>query len=495
MKSICPIPLILIGLLMFFSRSQLYAQATFTKGDTLAITNGCNTALDNYMASLNAVNREYCQQQGEFEAKLQTLIGQSFLSRDSYVYNDIDAGDYKVSEYAQRFGSYHSEAELDMEHARYLLKRNAQKQLAIVIYVRQTTGFTRPGEKASSVTTALAIHWTFNLTPQTNGYQPQQYKIVKIEKEASVPAQALPYPDVQDLSALREAERSLNWTAYRLGQAIHEKLPPSVKKVIVQKFSYQKSLLTNEFSDKLADALSHHLRKDEDLTVLGQEAKEGITIKGYYQQSGELVEIIAELIDIATGKPIARLKPNRDLSVAWTEKNGLPLKPGENDEALAIQQMIGADAPARPTKPQQLSVNISTTQSIRPSQEFWESDTMSLKIRVNKPCHLRLLYLQADGKTALLWSDYEVKADAVNQEIFFPTQFQCVPPFGQETLIVTAANDSFCPIATEKNDYGVSIITGTLADAMKSFRCTRGMAPLPEKAEARLVITTRGIAK
>ncbi len=121
---------------------------------------------------------------------------------------------------------------------------------------------------------------------------------------------------------------------------------------------------------------------------------------------------------------------------------------------------------------------------------------MFVRIRVNKPSHVRLLYVQSDGKPALLWADYEIKPGDENKDVFFPTPFVCVPPFGQETLVAVASNQAFCPLKVTRNLYDVEVVEGSLADAMKSVRCTesRGIARAAEQAEARLTLTTRAVA-
>ncbi|GAA4409211.1 hypothetical protein GCM10023187_32180 [Nibrella viscosa] len=471
--------------------SVVQAQQRFTKGDSTAFIKRCHIELEDYISGLNAAGL-YCGSQGEFVQKQQTLIAQSFLDKETFVYSDLVGEGFPVQQYIQQFRLYRGEATVDPGKARYLLSRNKAGKPVVIAYVSQTTEYEKPGTSRTRKTTPLAIHYTFDLVAGSTGFEPENYKIVKIENARAIPPKAESFPADVDIIALREKERSLSWTAYRLARSIAEKLPNKQVPLVVRKFSYDNSQLTNAFSDQLADELRHRLKSDG-INVIADDRPQGQGIRGSYQQRGNQVEITTELFDLSTDKSITTLAPNRDLPVTWVLQKGLKLKPEDNDAAITTQQTITAEAPTvSPAASTPLQIALKASGRVRKSLEFWEGDTMTVGLRVNKPCFVRLVYVQTDGAVAFL-DEMEIKADQINKDILLPRQFECVPPFGQETLLAAASTTRFCPLQTQENQFGSAIIAGTLKDALKNTRCVdRGMRNLPELTETRLVLTTRG---
>ena len=79
---------------------------------------------------------------------------------------------------------------------------------------------------------------------------------------------------------------------------------------------------------------------------------------------------------------------------------------------------------------------------------------MKVFIRVNREVHIRLLYILADGRRTLLYDSYYIDQSKVNRVVEIPDEFECVPPFGAEFLVVTARSEAFPPIQTyESNGY------------------------------------------
>ncbi|WP_439413861.1 DUF4384 domain-containing protein [Larkinella sp. GY13] len=486
----------LLFLSLWGGSSAVWAQQRFTRGDSTAFIVNCRTALEDYTSALNAAGF-YCQSQGEFNSKQQILIAQSFAGKETFVFSDLMGESYPVEQYSQQFRLFKGDAETNLDREKYLLSRNKEGKLVMVTYVTQTTEFNKPGTPRTKRTTPLAIHFSFDILTESSGFEPQNYRIVKIEKAAVIPPQAVSFPVDVNLPEIRQRERSLSWAVYRLAKSITEKLPDKKKPVVVRKFSYDNSQLTNAFSDQLVNELRQRLKTDEGLTVVADDPAQGLGIRGSYRQRGGQVEIMTELFDPATDNSFAKLTPNLDLPVTWVQEKGLQLKPEQNDEVIATQQTITTGAPpasAPPveakTEPFQITMKASGT--ARKNLEFWEKDTMTVQIRVNKPGHVRLLYVQTNGEVALLWNDFEIKPGQENKDIVFPDQFECIPPFGQETLIAAASTTRFCTVETKPNEHGADIIVGTLKDALKNARCVdRGMARLPQLAETRLVLTTR----
>jgi len=490
----CPFRLLLFcGSLLLAALSVAPAAAQtsrFSKGDSIAFMVRCHDALDAYSVALNEVG--FAESAGAANGYRETLVSQSFYNPQTLVFSDLSNERYTIKEYAHQFYFYRANAQFNLNGERYQFSRSSDGKIVLISYVSQTTNFKKAGSVPSHRTTTLAIQFTFDVVIGPRGFEPQNYKIVRIDRVAAVPAGATAFPANADLNALREP--TLSWAALRLAHSLSAHLTPGAP-VVVRKFSYRNSQLTNAFSDELLGELRQRLKADEKVNVVADDLKQGVGVRGSYQQKGDLVEITAELFDLATGQTTVKVKPNMDLPVTWVQQKGLVLKPEHNDAVLATQRAIDAGAlPAELTHSEALRVTLTTTQSRQRNFEFWENDTLHVNVRVNKPCHVRLAYVQTDNVVTLLWDDFEIKPGQENKDIPFPERFQCVPPFGQETLIATVSTTRFCPVETRANSYGVDVVTGSLEEALKRVRCVaQNGGPAVQKAEARLILTTRPI--
>lgn len=480
--------LLVLTLLPKLTRAQ-----TFLSGDSLKFMAECHNALDVYQRNLNNVV-ELPLSDGEMLSFKSTLLRQCFYKPTVIVYSDLVNERFPADEYATQFYNQRTHASLNLGQETYRLNRLPDGRLEIVAFVEQNIEYGRAATRKTS-RNILGVYYNFNVFAGPNGYEPKDYRIVKIEKLASQPPQTKPLPKGIDIDSLRSRERDLSWVARRLALSIAQKLPSGTKAVHLQKFSYNNSHLTNEFSDELLSLLRHRLKTDEGINADLPNNGKGIGVRGSYTQKADLVEVTAELFDLTTEKSIVTLHPNTDLSVSWVREKGLRLKPDGTEQALATQEIITTGAPATlPPKTSKLTIQLNTSLKGR-NREFWENDTMYVQIRVNKPGHIRLLYVQADGSPTLLWPDFEVKPGQENKDIPFPEPFVCVPPFGQETLVAVASNAPFCPVKTRQNVYGVDVVDATLSDAMKNVRCTesRGFSRIVEQAETRVTLTTRAV--
>ncbi|TAE21399.1 MAG: DUF4384 domain-containing protein [Cytophagales bacterium] len=484
-------PAIYLTCTLFFALPNLLLAQAFLPGDSLKFMAECRNALDIYQRNLN--NLIESESGGEMLAYQKTLLDQCFFKPSVIVYNDLVDERFPADEYATQFYNRRSRVNLNLGGETYRLNRLPDGRLELVAFVEQQVEYGKPDRK--KIKNLLGVYYTFQVFAGQNGYEPRDYRIVKIEKLTGPPSQSRAFPKGLDIDSIRTRERDLSWVARRLALHIRQKLPASTKAVYLQKFSYKNSKLTNEFSDELLSLLRHRLNTDEGISTDSPANGQGVGIRGSYVQKADLLEVTAELFDLATDKIIVPIKPNTDLSMNWVREKGLILKPEGTDQALATQEIITTGAaPTGPPKTDKLSVRLSTSLKGK-NREFWEKDTMYVQVRVNKPGHVRLLYVQADGSSTLLWPDFEVKPGQENKDIFFPEPFVCVPPFGQETLVAVASNAAFCPVKTKQNLYGVDVVEGSLTDAMKSVRCTetRGMGRIVEQAEDRVTLTTRAV--
>jgi hypothetical protein len=464
---------------------------TFSRADSLTCLIRCRDHLEGYLVKLSSI-----AESGSPNERLDLtsgLIDEYFLQPKVLVFNEMTASrpELPIVEYASLLHPRNVRVSADVSRCRYTLGYGPQGVPLLTAYLLRTIEYDTPRQK---VTSLLSVQCTFGTTLESTGLVPKDFKIVRIQKADRVPlTAAVLSPDAEtQLSTARTSQRTLSQAARRLARSLHEHMPRGAGTVFIEKFSYDGSQLTNDFSDQLAGYLRHWLSTAEGQTVASQPTGSGMGVRGKYHEQARHVAITAELYDLTTGQTLRTLPPNTDLPMNWVEEKGLILRPGQNDQALATQQVVVSTAPAPlPTRPENLKVELRTSLNAR---EFWENDTMYVQVRVNKPCHLRLLYVQSDHTPALLWNDLEVKADQVGRDLVFPAPFVCVPPFGQEILVATASTEPFCPLKTHRNEFDVEIVDGTLAEAMQTSRCTtRGMARVLQTAEARLLLTTRPV--
>ncbi|SOD99724.1 hypothetical protein [Spirosoma fluviale] len=469
----------------------------FSRGDSLKFIIECRNAFELYITHLNGIVTD-APSPGEALFFQQTVNKEHFLSDSVRVYDDVaerEGEQYPATEYLGQF--YNKRAVLTVPFGKesYRLGRTPAGKLELVTYVEQSVEFGKVLKARIKRKNLIGVHFVFSVFAGNSGYEPKDFRIALIERIKAIPAGLAPFPTSINLDSIRARERDLSWMAHRVARAIREKLPANIKTVYLTKFSYENSNITNPFSDELMSALSFRLRTDEGLTVEPASSAQGVGVRGAYRQKADYVEVTAEIYDISTDKSLVALKPNTDLPMNWVYEKGLKLKPEGNDQAITTQQKLNEGAPPSPPgppKPDALKIQLATSAKVGKHIEFWQNDTLYVKVRVNKPCHVRLLYIQADGSPSLLWNDYEIKPGQENQDIWFPEPFVCVPPYGQETLIAVAANNSFCPVSTKQNIYGVDVLEGSLNDALKSVRCTsRAVGRVPQQAETRLVVTTR----
>ncbi|MEZ0540205.1 caspase family protein [Fibrella arboris] len=126
-----------------------------------------------------------------------------------------------------------------------------------------------------------------------------------------------------------------------------------------------------------------------------------------------------------------------------------------------------------------LSLTIRTDKG-RAGVVYLEGSRLIVEAKVNRPCHVRLVYVLADGTKTLLENDVEIKPGQENQYVrLVPgVSFICAAPFGMEYLLAYAADAPFCPLAVTPNatfyarsENGYTILVGSISEMMKAITC------------------------
>ncbi len=327
----------------------------FQPGDSLKFMAECHNALDVYRVNLDNVGT-LAESGREMLVYKQAMLRQCFYKPTVVVYSDLANEKFTADEYATQLYGQRTEVALNLDRATYRLNRLPDGRLEMVSFVEQHVTFGKPQSRQTRKN-QLGIYLAFTVFVCPTVYEPQVYRMVKIEKVNAPPAGMRPLPRGFDIDSLRSRERDLAWVARRLAIDIRKKLPAGTRSIYLQKFSYNRSDLTNEFSDQLLSTLRYRLKTDEGIQADAAPAGAAVGVRGSYVQKADVVEVTTELFEPATGKTIGTLRPNLDLSVGWVREKGLQLKPEGTDQAVATQQAITAEAPAAaPPAPETLGL-------------------------------------------------------------------------------------------------------------------------------------------
>ncbi len=215
-----------------------------------------------------------------------------------------------------------------------------------------------------------------------------------------------------------------------------------------------------------------------------------LAVRGSYRIEGERI-VLRLIVQNPSGKivgsstlrfPVDSLAPD------------IELRPRNFEQALVDRREIVAGAVIDGG----ISVEVWTNKGRNADRlVFVEGETIEFYFRVNQPCYLMLTYILATGEKVLLDESFYIGQDKVNLVVRYPTQFEPVPPFGVERLLVTAYEEK--PPAP---DVVVRTIEGVDYPVFRSMRAvystTRGIRPKarsnPDRemrvGEAALVMTT-----
>ncbi len=215
-------------------------------------------------------------------------------------------------------------------------------------------------------------------------------------------------------------------------------------------FTYQGCGVHDALSDRIFATLSRCLQKQTMVNVLSpaQSRENVLALRGSYQQALNNLQLTVDLYEPRTGR-VLKTFVNADLPLTWLSQQNLTLKPENYPQIAAIRDTLRQKPPAPQTA---LTVSVRTNRG-RSSVEYWKGDTLILEAKANRPCHVRVVYLQADGSKTLLENDFEIKPGQENQyvRVMPKDAFVCAAPFGMEHLLAYAADEAFCPLPTSPN--------------------------------------------
>ncbi|WP_342084922.1 hypothetical protein [Dyadobacter sp. OTU695] len=272
-------------------------------------------------------------------------------------------------------------------------------------------------------------------------------------------------------------------------QIIHTLPEKETWKLFIEEITFDGLGISNDFSKQLTGTLksslarmSSHIRTD-----LTDSSGPLLKLKGRYYKSGNFLKIGVQLfdgLDHATGfvqssEILLANVPNVEIEPAVKQVE-------DASRVQAIVQTGKADEPV--AREDELLLEVSTDKGYGP-QSYREGDVMTLKVRANKPCTVRMIYQDASKNLVQLRNkDFTITTDAVGKWIYMPEQFECAPPFGFEMLFAYATEGQFKPIGKTQSQNGFTFILDNLKNVVE---LTTGAGERQKIARCTIPITTQ----
>jgi hypothetical protein len=280
----------------------------------------------------------------------------------------------------------------------------------------------------------------------------------------------------------------------KLARQIIRSLPEKeVWKLFIEEITFDGLGISNDFSKQLTGTLKSSLARmsgniytDPTSTSPGSLLK----LKGRYYKSGNFLKIGVQIfdgLDHATGFALSSEILLANIPNAGIEPAGKLV-----GDASRVQAIVAAGKDDEPVaSDDELLLEVSTDKGYGP-QSYREGDTMTLKVRANKPCTVRMIYQDASKNIVQLRNkDFTIATDAVGKWIYMPEQFECAAPFGFEMLFAYATEGKFKPIEKTQSQNGFTFILDELKNVvalttenggkLKIARCTIPITTQPRR--------------
>lgn len=196
--------------------------------------------------------------------------------------------------------------------------------------------------------------------------------------------------------------------------------------IIVPSLLYQSSDFSSSFgsfaSRKLDALVSNRLSG----------GKEKLVLKGTYWEKGDDVDIYLIAQSVDTGD---KLGSGYASFPAASIPKGYELEPQNADEALKAQYAIAEGAIVDGGLQVEVWTNRGRNEDVL---VFTGGENLTLYFKVNQPAFLQVAYNLSTGEKVLLEEAFYIGMDKVNQVVRYPYDFEVVPPFGVERLMIAA---------------------------------------------------------
>jgi len=155
------------------------------------------------------------------------------------------------------------------------------------------------------------------------------------------------------------------------------------------------------------------------------------------------------------------------------------LSPANLDKNLAQDKLIKADARSG----NELKIDVRTGEFGKNMAVYRFGDRVSIQVRANKACWVHLLYLEATGTKLVIFENYYIAPDMVNQWVLVADNQEASEPAGIEQIWVQADTEKLPELNTRTERYDDKLSKTILIDSLEgTIARTRG---LKTKAQAR----------
>lgn len=473
----------------------------YTQQDQLRIADDARRLVqDKYLTNLEILTHYEAHQPPEaLQNHIRGLVRDAFRNREVLVFNEFRQSGTAyttVDEYVKDSRIYTGGKPitntLNLAQARYDFQQTTDGQPFINLYLhKQMEGTDRQG-RPFQFRYLAEFRITFLFDQQLKTYH--NYRIAGISKADRWPPTAFTVM-AADVEQAATSQKDLPAVLTELADQIKGQLPANTQKLTLELFTYQGCGVHDALSDRIFATLSRCLQKQALVNVLSpaQSQENTLALRGSYQQALNNLHLTVVLYEPGTGK-VLKTFVNADLPLTWLSQENLPLIPDNYPQIAARRDTLRQQKPA--TTRTALTVSVRTNRG-RTGVEYWEGNTLVLDVKANKPCHLRLVNLMADGRKTLLENDFEIKPGQENQYVHLTPDAVCSAPFGMEYLLVYAAEEAFCPLPNRPNptlyvreEDGYQLLIGSMPALIEAVTCTRNQS---EVAQDRLQITTRSL--
>lgn len=281
---------------------------------------------------------------------------------------------------------------------------------------------------------------------------------------------------------------SLSDISYFMASGIKFQLENPDITIRLVNFTYEDSRMASSFSKRLTDMLEKELIGQKLQVIRNpismQKSTKNATavLSGTYWKEDKYIKTITILRDAKTLQAIASSESL--LPIEWLENRNIDYKPNNYEDAVKKQQ----DFQKNDLVSTGLTLEVTTNHGNQ-NPIFVKGDTLKLYLRVNRESYIRVIYHFADGNKVLLLDNYHIDNRLANKAFEIPQYFECVEPFGIETLQVNAQTKPFSPLKTKKQ-YGHLFVVTELEDILENVRGFKPVEHDDANAEKRVTITT-----
>ncbi len=163
------------------------------------------------------------------------------------------------------------------------------------------------------------------------------------------------------------------------------------------------------------------------------------------------------------------------------------LAPPNLDKNLAQDKLIKENA----QRSNELKIDVRTGEFGKNLAVYKYGDPVSIQVRANKPCWIHLLYLEANGTKTVLYENYRIESDMLNQWVTVTDEQVACEPAGIEQVWVQADTEKLPELSTKieyLDDRTHKKILRSLEGTVAQTRGLRTKAQAREFSEAFLTL-------